>query len=251
MRLDLQKIIDNKGLTQLEQQVLEYVLEHIHNAITFGVRKIAKDNYTSTSTIMRVAKKLGYKGFIDMVYNLIPLVEQDPTPFPVPSTPLFGNDLNILRYISEAEISQFIALLKAIHKQIIFIYATGFSKIMAEYLNKKLLLVGKKCILLSGNDSIGIFENNLMDIEILMVISKSGETKLVLDKVTIAKQQGSKVISFTKEIANSVARLSDLNFKIFDMHKLDDRNMSPNTFYPHTCMLMEYLIYRYLKADTE
>jgi D-arabinose 5-phosphate isomerase GutQ len=83
--------------------------------------------------------------------------------------------------------------------------------------------------------------------DILVVISKSGETKMVLDKAIAAKKKGIKVVSITREVDNSIGKVSDINFRIFDMNKLDDRNYYPNTFFPNACMLVEYLISRYFQ----
>ena len=46
---------------------------------------------------------------------------------------------------------------------------------MAEYLAKKLLVLGiKVAFFLDGADSIGVFENNLEDIGVFIVFSRSG-----------------------------------------------------------------------------
>ncbi|WP_207669267.1 MurR/RpiR family transcriptional regulator [Fonticella tunisiensis] len=244
--MDLDKITKNKDITDLEQQVLEYIINNIDMAMKLGVRGVAKKNFTSTSTIMRLAKKLGYKGFVDMVYNIKPLVHKDNKSVINIASNLYGMDLTqLLKYVVDEDVKSFVNLLTYTREKFLFIYATGFSRIIAEYLNKKLLVLGKKCLFASGGDTVGIFENNIMDIEALIVISRSGETKMVLDKVNYAKQRGIKVISFTREIDNSISRISDINFKIFDMNKLDDRNIYPNSFFPSTCMLIEYLIFRY------
>lgn len=62
MEMDLTKLVQGKNLTENEQAVLEYLMVHLDTALSQGVRSIARDNYTSTSTIMRLAKKLGYSG---------------------------------------------------------------------------------------------------------------------------------------------------------------------------------------------
>lgn len=248
MKLDLNKITNSKDITKLEQQVLEYIINNIHNVMKLGVRGVAKENYTSTSTIMRLAKKLGYEGFIDMVYNIMPMVENEEKILSDEMISMNGVDItSLLKYISEEDIKYFIELLMKMDNKFIFIYATGMSKIIAEYLSKKLLIIGKKNIFSSGSDSVGVFENHLEDMSILFVISKSGETKTVLDKVNSARDKNIKIISITRETENSIAKASDINFKIFDMNKLDDRNYYPNTFFPNCCMLIEYLIFRYLK----
>ncbi|GFZ32309.1 transcriptional regulator [Clostridium zeae] len=243
MKADLSKIVNNKKITALEEQVLEYIIDHIDNVMDIGVRGVAAENYTSTSTIMRLSKKLGFTGFIDMVYNIIPLVSNKNSGTVEKSEALIGTDINFLfKYIEEEHVNRFIELLSSGTKKYIFIYARGYSKIAGEYFNKKMLGIGIKSILI---DSIGSFENNLEDMEMLIVISKSGETKEVLDKVEVAKKKNKVVVSFTKEVENSISELSDVSFKIFDMHKLDDSNMLPNSFFANMLMLMEYLIYRY------
>lgn len=243
MKADLSKIVNNKKITALEEQVLEYIINNIDSVMDIGVRGVASENYTSTSTIMRLSKKLGFMGFIDMIYNIIPLVNSKNTGVIERSETLIGTDINFLsKYIDEEHVRKFIELLSSGTRKYIFIYARGYSKIAGEYFNKKLLGVGIKSILI---DSIGSFENNLEDMEMLIVISKSGETKEVLDKVKVAKIKNKLVVSFTKEVESSISVLSDISFKIFDMHKLDDSNVLPNSFFANMLMFMEYLIYRY------
>lgn len=245
MKVDLSKIVNNKKITVLEEQVLKYIINNIDCVMDIGVRGVAAENYTSTSTIMRLSKKLGFTGFIDMIYNIIPLVDSNNTGVIEKSEALIGTDINFLcKYIDEEDIKKFVEALSQGTKKYIFIYARGSSSIAAEYFNKKLLAIGIKSILI---DSIGSFENNLEDMEMLIVISKSGETKEVLDKVQAAKKKNKLVVSFTKEVENSISALSDISFRIFDMHKLDDTNVLPNSFFANMLMFMEYLIYRYYK----
>ncbi|WML36846.1 MurR/RpiR family transcriptional regulator [Clostridium sp. OS1-26] len=187
MKADLSKIVNNKKITALEEQVLEYIINNIDSVMDIGVRGVAAENYTSTSTIMRLSKKLGFMGFIDMIYNIIPLVNSKNTGVTEKSEALIGTDINFLcKYIDEEYVRKFIELLSNGTRKYIFIYARGYSKIAGEYFNKKMLGIGIKSILI---DSIGSFENNIEDMEMLIVISKSGETKEVLDKVQVAKRK--------------------------------------------------------------
>lgn len=243
MKADLSKIIRNKKITVLEEQVLEYIIENIENVMDIGVRGVASANFTSTSTIMRLSKKLGFTGFVDMIYNISPLINSKNTGIREEVSPLIGTDIAFLsQHIEEEQVNKFIKYLVNRKGKYIFIYALGFSKIIGEYFNKKMLGIGIKSILI---DSIGSFENNLEDMDMLIVISKSGETKEVLDKVKAAKENNKLVVSFTKEVENCISNLSDISFKIFDMHKLDDRNILPNSYFSNIIMFMEYLIYRY------
>ena len=97
-------------------------------------------------------------------------------------------------------------------------------------------------------DSIGVFENNLAGMGMLITISRSGETQSVVDRAKIAKENGIFIVSFTNELENRVNALADIAFRIEDNNKLDDRNMMANTFFPNVLMLMELLIYEYYKV---
>ncbi|HCW52563.1 MAG TPA: MurR/RpiR family transcriptional regulator, partial [Clostridium sp.] len=222
--------------------------DNIDQVNKLGVRGIAKNNFTSTSTIMRLSKKLGYSGFLEMQYNLSALAKNK-----------FEDTLNergfldslnmesLLKENSKEAIDEFVEILFDDSNKFIFIYANGFSGIVAEYINKKLLVMGKRCILSNGTDSIGVFENNLDFISSIIVISKSGETPMVLNKVKTGKEHGIKIISFTNESENSISKLADISLKIGDANKLDDRNLMPNTFFPKVLVLVELLIYEYYK----
>ena len=244
---DISKLIQGKKLSELDIKVLHYIIENIDDVLDKGVRGVAKDNYTSPSTIIRLSKKLGYTGFIDLYYQLLPMVKRT-------VGQQTDNDEDFLRISqqdffkenSKEDIDQFIRQVLYLKQKYIFIYATGFSAIMAEYLYKKLLVLGKKTVIATGTDSIGVFENNLEDIGAFIVISKSGETQQVIDKLLVAKDQEIFTITFTKETSNRAAELADLNFKLTDNNKLDDRNMLPNSFFPRLLMLVEYIFKMYL-----
>jgi len=243
--MEIDKLIKDSNLTQLEENVLRYIVSNIDNVMKIGVRGVAKANYTSTSTIMRLSKKLGYTGFIDMHYHLMPLVKKD-THYDEASSDFLSKEQldSLLKYTSEKQINDFLDYLNEKSYKFNFIYATGFSVIAAEYINKKLLLLGKRCILASGTDSASIFENNLDSIGTMLVISKSGETRQVLSKVKTAKENKINIVSFTGETDNTLSRLADVSFKIQDNNKSDDRNVMPSVFFPNLLLLFEFLIYK-------
>lgn len=247
--IDLSKLIDGKNLSEMETTVLYYIVEHIDVVLKIGVRGVAKENFTSSSTIMRLTKKLGYSGFVDMYYKLLPMVKN--------SEGCIDEDLQfinsfcsntLLQYNSYEQMKLFARKICELDNRFIFIYATGFSAMSAEYFNRKLLVLGRKCIVSSGMDSIGVFENNLADMGMLITISRSGETQSVVDRVKIARENGIFIVSFTNELDNRVNVLADIAFRIEDSNKLDDRNMMANTFFPNVLMLMELLIYEYYKV---
>lgn len=247
--IDISKIVQGKNLTEIDVQLVHYIIENIDTVLHMGVRKIAKENFTSPATVIRLSKKLGYTGFVDMYYQLLPLVKKADLPQNgVMEDFLEISEKDFLDHNSLEDFQSFINNVLNLKQSYIFIYATGFSAIAAEYLYKKLLVLGRKTIFASGTDSIGVFENNLEDIGALVAISKSGETQLIIDKLQAAKEHQIFTVSFTKETDNRIAELSDLNFKIIDHSKLDDRNMLPNSFFPSLMLMFEFIIKQYVET---
>lgn len=245
MHLDLSKITCDVQLTDTEMSVLEFLLTHIDDALKLGVRGVAKANYTSTSTVMRLAKKLGYNGFIEMYYKLLGEA----------GTTQDGYELNesFVCYFTgnnslTPELYQNLRMAaRKIYEtnQLVFIYGMGFSSLMAEYLAKKLLVLGTKCIYSDAADSIGIFENNLEDIGVLIVFSRSGRSSHVLNRVRTARENSISTIAFTSQQQNPLKEESSFSICIEDDNHLDDRNMKPTTFFARTLTMIELLVYEY------
>ena len=139
MNLDLNKLTCTASLTDTERAVLEFLLTHIDEALKLGVRGVAKANFTSTSTVMRLSRKLGYNGFIEMYYKLLGAAGK--------GTPVYELNEGFLSHFAgdgNVSMENYRSLRLAaqrIHKtdQMVFIYGMGFSSMMAEYLAKKLL----------------------------------------------------------------------------------------------------------------
>ena len=237
--MDLSKIIQGKKLTETEEAILKYIITHIDSVLEQGVRTVAKENFTSPATVMRLSKKLGYNGFIDLYYHLEPMVRGTKSVF-------LSED-----YVLEAPtayeeaVCAFIELINSLGDKNIFIYATGFSGIVGEYMYKKLLVNGQRALFASGTDSIGILENNLHLAGLFVTITKSVETKQVIEKMAYFKGKGVPIITFTNDLDNAASRLADIVFQIPTEDRLDDRNIKSNYFFVHALYIFENIMRAY------
>lgn len=240
----VQKLAENKKLSALEEEVLTYIVAHHDEILTMGIRQVAQNTLTSTSTIMRLAKKLGFNGFVDMNYKLMPLIQQKGQCQETDYLKLFAYD-SLFELNSKATFQEVAQALIDVDKQFVFVYANGFSGIIAEYLHKKLLVLGKRVMFSTGNDSVGVFENNLDDIGVFITISKSGETTKVVEKVRTAIENDIPVIAFTNEIPNTLSQYGKPTIRIKDLNKYDDYNASSNIFFSHVLLAMEVIVFEY------
>ena len=54
-----------KGFSELEKKIADYLIEHKEDVIHMNLKELAEATYTSTATISRFCKKVGEKNFND------------------------------------------------------------------------------------------------------------------------------------------------------------------------------------------
>ena len=160
--MNIEKITQGKNLTDTERTVLEYILDHLDTVQTEGVRGVARANYTSTSTIMRLARKMNYSGFVDMCYKLRSFTETPHQTMQEEEDFLNGfSTQSLLNYNTYTQLKVCAEKLLEQRDKMTFVYGTGFSGTVATYLTQKLVNMGILCFSATGGDSVGIFENTL------------------------------------------------------------------------------------------
>ena len=250
--VNIEKITQGRNLTDTELTVLEYILAHPDTVQGEGVRGVARANYTSTSTIMRLARKMEYSGFVDMCYKLRSFTEAPRQSMQEEEEFLNGfSTATLLNYNTYTQLKTCAEKILEQRDKIIFVYGTGFSGTVCTYLAQKLVNMGILCVSATAGDSVGIFENSLARMGMFFCISKSGETVTVRDKIKTAQENGVCTVAITGEQENSVGQYADLWFRVENQWKLDDQNTMPNTFFPQTMMLIELIAYEYRRLCKE
>ena len=249
MEIDIEKLTCGVQLTDVERNVLEYLLKHLDQALKLGVRGVARENFTSTSTVMRLSRKLGYNGFIEMYYKLLGAVGGMNQGYEMNEG--FISNFEGKKAVSLENYQNLRQLAEKIYetKDTVFIYGMGFSAMMASYLAKKLLVLGIKCILSDGADSIGIFENNMDSIGLFIAFSRSGRSPHVLNRVKTAEENAIYTVGFTHAGKSPLKEHCKCVIEVEDDNPLDDRNMKPTLYFVNTMMMIELLIYEYYRIS--
>ena len=58
------------ALNRNERKLLDYIIRNIREVAGKSIREVAQDNYVSTTTILRLTKKLGFNGYRDFSDSL-------------------------------------------------------------------------------------------------------------------------------------------------------------------------------------
>lgn len=173
--MNFSEIVKNNNLTQSETNILNKIINWLHEGkYKIPIRDIAKTCYVSTTTVVRLAKKLGYDGYSEMLFDLKTNLNKK----------VDYNIIGSIRSVVLSEesldiIEQLINDLSNKNYERIHVIGIGYSDYPAQYLCDKLLELDYFATTKSPLD----FINNKKSI--VLFISESGETT---DLIFIAKK---------------------------------------------------------------
>lgn len=239
--MDLELLMKNKKLTDTEKELLQYIASNINSLNGVGVREIASKHFTSPATIVRMSKKLGFTGYVELYHflkNNQQYSEQKR------QSAIVDYQVNEAAIVTQAK--RIKELYEESSQKLILIYATGFSGIAGEYLSKKLLVNGIRVIYLSEKDSVAIIENNVQNISMFIGISKSGETDRLIEKMDYLKERGIPLVLFTGNEKSTAYQLADISFLVDDDRQMDGQNKNFNSFFGKLLLVIEHFVYNFL-----
>ena len=126
LEIDIYKLAEKYNLTESEEMAFKYIVNNFEKSLEIGVRGVAKKCFASTSVVMNLSKKLGYKGFVDMVYRLefyVKSLENEKSNM---------NDSYCLN-MDKRKLTKFKNLIIK-DKRHVFVHGVGFSKAVTKYI---------------------------------------------------------------------------------------------------------------------
>lgn len=217
-----------------EKKVADYILEKPEKIKDLNTYEIAEKTNTSQATVVRFAKRIGFKGFPDFKLALsqdlgnrkaeshISIMHED-----------IKNDDNfeiIGRKIANAntiaikntcEVTDFEELEKAVialgKAKKIMLAGVGFSGIAAKDFYYKLLELGKTAIIETDTHMQLSCLATMKESDVLFIISHSGKTLEMYNIAKVAKEKNIKIIAMTSIAPNPVRELADIKLNTVEM----------------------------------
>lgn len=221
-------------LTSIEKRIAEYILKDPESIKNLNTYQVAKNCKASQASIVRFAKKLGFKGYPDFKLSLsqdignrkaeshINIIHEE-----IKSDDTFevvGKKIaheNILAINNTCEITDFKQLENAVkaiaNADKIMIAGVGFSGIVAKDLYYKLLELGKHAIMETDTHMQLSCLSSMGKKDVLFVISHSGKTVEMYDITKVAKDKGVKIISMTSIVPNPISDLANIKLGTVEM----------------------------------
>ena len=228
-------------LSEDERKVITSITAHIERGEKrVGIQQIAAENYLSTASIVKMCKRLGFDGYSELYYHLSRQLAASEKPTEETLRRLIDN-------YSADLISRFCALLHERRRGKIFTTGEGFSNIVGSYIAQRLSICGFMVFnnvhfydYMLFRDTHHLPEDQDAP-PVMFAVSQSGETAPVLNDVRHARQNGHRIVTFTKRSDSTLARMSDIVF-VVDGSKQTLAGSLPNTFFGHVILAFEELV---------
>lgn len=198
--------------TKSEKKVADYILEHREE----GIEHITLAEFSAMlgvgeATIVRFCRKIELKGFQELKFTLA--VESAETNNPSEGkreaikTNLINNIEMTDEMVSQKEIDIAIEMIK--NAEVIYFFGIGTSGLSASMGEARLFRYGKRTKAVTDSH-VQSMQASLCDKNSLIItVSVSGETKDLVEAVSLAKEAGAKIVVITNHVHSTLAKLGD------------------------------------------
>lgn len=230
--MNLNYLKETYHLTKTELHILDYLDKQVTLTADITIRKTATECFSSPTSIMRLAQKLNFSGFNELVYKL---KESH-------ASPQTGSD----ELPSLEKISAFCQLIEEYKHTTIIFLGTEFSTHLTRYMSDVFNFHYLPNITTSYTQLINNQKNQK---NLFIVVSHSGEDKSLIQTLQSLHKQKNSVISFLGNTTNSIAELSDLTFSTDSYSPFLTTIAQPQLFFGRTLIIFEYLICAYINSQ--
>ena len=224
----LLKLESIKDLSHNERQVVTFILKNPEQALNLGIVELAQQSFTSTSTIMRLCKKLEMNGFKDFKRQLfhdvnhyidnsllfqeqVPLEPGDSLSCVVDKTTRNGVRAVLdVRKFNRIETFEKVIQMMGKAKQIDF-YGSGVSNLIAHDAMIKALRIGLSTTAYFHYSEMAMLSRTCGRDHLAIILSYTGYTEETLNIAKYLRQRNVPTISITSHTNNALSELCQVN----------------------------------------
>ncbi|UUX35203.1 MurR/RpiR family transcriptional regulator [Fundicoccus culcitae] len=223
--LIIEKIKHHVNLTDVEYEIGKLIITLGYDVSDKTTRWIAKNSFTSPTSVVRFCQKLGFSGFdefkeqyvyelnyIDKQYGKVnvnfPFMKDDSDVAIIDKlTSLYKETIDDTKsLIKYSDIEKVKKILVA--SESIYIFSAGTALNQAQVFKEKMMKIGKR-VIITTNLNYQLYEaNSMAKDDVAIIVSYSGETKTSLLIAEICKSKKIPIIAITSIGENSLKKLS-------------------------------------------
>ncbi len=221
--MDFYEVVKTKIdlLSNNEMKIYEYIVDNFSRIHKQTIREVAKNCYVSTSTIIRVVKKIGFTSYSEMIVIIKYTNNQSKMYSTTISANKFDyreeymkNIMETIRVMDQEQISLVVDLLLNTNK--LYIYSRGLTKSFASYLEFLFKVKNVEVIFPTNSVYRKFYMNKITNNDTILLIDYHGNDQELIDCLNQVKSKTDAYsISITQANNNVLQNLSDINFYYF------------------------------------
>ena len=232
-------------LTYAESLIFEYLEKNLADIQLLTITKVAEINNVSTTTVVRLCKKLKMKGFSRLKFKLERIYEsQQLSAEDHFYESIERNFEETLKHNPQDFIDQLSLLLR--DKLQIYIFAIGLSKACGDYLELALQQLGLNCSFIYDHQVIWSFDRSTIPNSLAIFISNSGESEeLIALLKRIKNNPDLTTLSIVNQPNSQMGMLTDFSLNGYVSPIIIDKS----DFSPHFSLILlsDLLIQSYIR----
>ena len=208
-------------LNENERKIFDYIVRNIHSVKEMQIRTLAANCYVSTTTIIRLAKKLGFAGYRELIDSIRATCHSlNQTDLPevfwkrTYSEEYLKNIIESVRVVTQDQLGQFVQYLKG--EPVIHFLGCGLSCTVAQYGFQLFSAMGYHASLPMSSFDRKSALLKLKDGDIIFAYSFTGKETAIIEFIEQASLKCKpSIVSITRAGNNIIQNMSDLNFYVF------------------------------------
>lgn len=206
-----------------ERGALEYIKNHPDDISQMSVKELASVSYSSTSTIVRMCRKLGFEGYRDLQKSLLyeMAVRKESKAKNESQVERSGGLLQNIEKITYRNIASLEDSLKILEEkslekavelieksETVMLFGMGASQLVAQDACLKFMRIAKPCVCFADAHSQLVLARNAKPSDVAIIISYSGCTEEMIKCAAELRAQGTPIVAITRFDHSPLVQLS-------------------------------------------
>ncbi|HZG72892.1 MAG TPA: MurR/RpiR family transcriptional regulator [Chondromyces sp.] len=212
-------------LRDSEKKIVEFIQNNQEEIIHLSITEVSERSETSESSVVRLCKRLGYKGFQDLKIHLAKeviepvkqiheIIEKGDNVMTIKKKVFQSNIQALYDSLEVCDDEQLVKAVETIRKaRTIEFYGTGGSGTVALDAQHKLLKLGIKSSAYIDPTLQAMSASMLSARDVVVGISHTGASTDVLNSMKIAKEAGATLICITNSSKSPITTISDISLQ--------------------------------------
>lgn len=245
--MDLQDVVNanQHRFSDTERDILAFMLENEEFVAEATINSLAHKTYTSTSSIIRLTKKLNFSGFAELKYFIKSSLTKSE-----PYNPRFiesGRE-DILRTYDYLEHMELSGLLRKLHTaRTIYCFGTGYAQRNAvQEFAKSMQVCGKFCHVIPARNEFESTMSAMNQDDVVILVSFSGQTENMREHVKMLALRKIPMIAITAIGVNFMSSYAEYSLHYQTTPAQLSTQRKPYHSFVALSVLLDYIVRRYI-----